>query len=218
MKNKTLTLISGIICWLLFGVFLIGVVHNMTWINQLDHFGYQLTQPTYHLKTHIMIILTHFGDPIIIQVLTVLLALYLWWQNRFNESLWYVLLQFVGYSLVVLVKYNVLRVRPSNKLFPANGYSFPSGHTFATVIFVFTLLAVILPSIHFQGAKIGLTLIAFLWIVVIMVTRVYLRDHFTSDVIGGFLLASGWWLITNAFRHRLSQWLIKPITKIHERN
>ncbi|WP_302151216.1 phosphatase PAP2 family protein [Limosilactobacillus vaginalis] len=51
-----------------------------------------------------------------------------------------------------------------------------------------------------------------------MVTRVYLRDHFTSDVIGGFLLASGWWLITNTFRHRLSQWLIKPITKIHNRN
>lgn len=216
MKNKTLTLISGITCWLLFGVLLISVIHNAGWINQLDQLGYQLTQPTYQLKTQVMVILTHFGDPIIIQVLTIILALYLWWQNRFNESLWDVLLQFVGYSLVILVKYNVLRVRPSNKLFPANGYSFPSGHTFATVIFVFTLLSIILPRLRSQRGKIMLVVLAFFWIIVIMVTRVYLRDHFTSDVIGGFLLACGWWLITSAFRHQLSQWLIKPITRIRK--
>ncbi|WP_314737975.1 phosphatase PAP2 family protein [Limosilactobacillus urinaemulieris] len=216
MKKKTF--IGGICCWLLFGIFLIGVIHNAHWISQVDRFGYQLTQPTSHVKTQIMIALTYLGDPIIIQVLTIFLALYLWWQDKFNESLWYVLLQFIGYSLVILIKYNVLRIRPSDKLFPANGYSFPSGHTFATAIFVFTLLAVVLPYFHLQGARIGLTLISFLWIIIIMVTRVYLRDHFTSDVIGDFLLASGWWLITKTFRHQLSQWLIKPITRIKSRN
>lgn len=213
MKKKS-QLATGIICWLLFGILLINVSHNSPWITRLDQLGYQLTQPTFSLKTQVMIILTHFGDPIIIQALTILIALYLWWQSKFNLSLWYVLLQFVGYSLVILVKYNVLRIRPSNKLFPANGYSFPSGHTFATVIFVLTILSLILPYLHHQSWKIAWQVIGALWIIIIMITRVYLRDHFTSDVIGGLLLASGWWLITAAFRHQLSQWLIKPITKI----
>lgn len=213
MKKKAL--VSGITCWLLFGIFTVSVNQDLGWIDQLDRFGYQLTQPTYHLKTQIMIILTHFGDPIIIQLLTILLALYLWWQDRHSESLWDILLQFVGYSLVILVKYSILRPRPSNKLFPASGYSFPSGHTFATVIFVLTLITVVLPYLHSSWLKLLIGLLAAFWIITIMVTRVYLRDHYTSDVIGGFLLAAGWWLITRACRQPLLQWLIKPITKIN---
>ncbi|MCI1974536.1 MAG: phosphatase PAP2 family protein [Limosilactobacillus sp.] len=213
MKKK-LTLTIGVICWLLFVILLTGVVHHSMWINQIDQFGFQLLHPTFPNETQAMIVLTHLGDPIILQTATIILALYLWWQNRLNESLWYVFLQFIGYSLVILIKYNVLRIRPSNKLFPANGYSFPSGHTFATTIFVFTVLSLLLPYLHHQSGKVIFRIFGALWIVIIMATRVYLHDHFTSDVIGGLLLACGWWLIMNSFRHQLSQWLIKPITKI----
>lgn len=215
MKKK-LTCWAGVICWLLFLLLLISVSTHANWVPSLDQIGYQLTQPTTRVKTQIMIVLTHFGDPLIIQCLTVVIALGLWWKNHFNQSLWYVLMQFIGYALVILVKYNVLRPRPTHKLYPAAGYSFPSGHTFATVIFVFTLLALILPHCHHNGTKFIWELLGTIWIITIMVTRVYLRAHYTSDVIGGLLLASGWWLLMSTFRHQLSQWLIKPITKIHK--
>lgn len=215
MKKKP-ALIIGICCWLIFAVFAIAVGQNATWIHVLDQWGYQLTQPTSAGKTTIMIVLTHCGDPIIIQSLTIIIALILWWQEKINQSLWYVCLQFVGYALVILVKYNVLRPRPTNKLFPANGYSFPSGHTFSTTIFTLTILAIILPLLKTSSSKVILRIIGGIWILTIMVTRVYLRDHFTGDVIAGFFLASGWWLLMNAERHHLASWLIRPITKAIE--
>lgn len=212
MKKKN-ALILGISCWIIFALLLIAVKCKMNWVQSFDHYGYNLVQPTSPFKANIMIALTHCGDPIVLQCITILIALILWWHGRVNESLWYVFLQFIGYSVVILVKYNVLRQRPTDKLFPAHGYSFPSGHTFATTVFVLTLLALIIPHIKKSTNRYLLRLIGVIWIVIIMVTRIYLRAHFASDVIGGLLLASGWWLIMNAERHQLSQWLINPLLK-----
>lgn len=209
MKKKT-AVIGGIICWGLFLIILTGVVTHAAWITSFDHEGYRLLQPTTPIKTTIFTIITRLGDPLIVLPLTILVSVVLWWKRQIGTGLWVLGLQFVGYALVIIAKYSVLRVRPSYKLIPANGYSFPSGHTFATTIFIFTLLMLILPKLQIHWQKWLLIFLGFCWIIAVMTSRVYLRNHFSSDVCAGFLLACGWWAFNQAGRGIFIKWLLSP--------
>lgn len=128
-----------------------------------------------------------------------------------GASLWYGALQFVGYLLVIGVKYSVTRARPSNRLVHISGYSFPSGHTFATTIFTLTIVTLLWPHLRKHWLQWLVGLIASLFIILVMVSRVYLRAHYATDVSAGFFLALGWWLIANAEKQRFYNWLVKPI-------
>lgn len=154
------------------------------------------------------------GDPVTVGIITIGLMLLLWRRGRATDSVWYGMLQFIGYCLVILIKYSVTRFRPSFRLINVSGYSFPSGHTFSTVIFTFTILALLLPYCKVKWQKVFLEIIGALWIIIIMYSRVYLHAHFTSDVIGAFLLASGWWLLANSQRTVFFHWLQKPVNKV----
>lgn len=209
--NQKRQLLYGGICWFAFAIILLALIDGRSWVTALDHFGYQLTQPTVTSKTTILKLVTSFGDPVNLQIATIVLMLFLWWRKRIADSLWFGAINFVGYTLVILVKYTVVRPRPSNRLVKISGYSFPSGHTFATTIFAFTLVALIYPRLKHRLIRWLTITVAIAFILLIMYSRIYLRAHYTSDVIAGLLLAVGWWLITNAERHRCAEWLLGPI-------
>lgn len=204
----------GIFCWILFGVLLFNVLTKSPFIRLIDTGGTALTNPISGIKTTIFTELTFMGDPITVGIITIGLMLLLWRRGRATNSVWYGILQFVGYCLVILIKYSVVRIRPSLRLIDVSGYSFPSGHTFSTVIFTFTVLEILLPYCKVKWQKIVLAIVGAIWIIIIMYSRVYLRAHFTSDVIGAFLLASGWWLLANSQRTSFFRWLQKPINKV----
>lgn len=204
----------GLFCWILFGVLLFNVLTNSSFIHTLDGEGFTLTAPVSKIKTTILTELTFMGDPVTVGIVTIGLMLFLWRRGRATDSVWYGMLQFIGYCLVILIKYSVTRLRPPFRLIGVSGYSFPSGHTFSTVIFIFTLLALLLPYCKAKWQKILLKIVGALWIIIIMYSRVYLRAHFTSDVIGSFLLAIGWWLLANSQRTIFFHWLQKPVTKV----
>lgn len=204
MKKYT-KLLAGISCWLIFAIFLLGVQGDASWIHQLDQWGYQLLQPTTAVRTRVFTTITHLGDPMILLPLSILIGILFWWRRRFIRGLQFASLQLVGYLLVIAVKYSLRRPRPEHKLIPAHGFSFPSGHTFATTVFVLTVAALIWPHLkrHWQRIVVGLA--AGSWIILVMASRVYLRNHFTSDVFAGLCLASGWWLLSTAAWQRIAQ-------------
>ena len=204
----------GLFCWILFGVLLFNVLTNSPFIHTLDREGFTLTAPVSKIKTTILTELTFMGDPVTVGIVTIGLMLFLWRRGRATDSVWYGMLQFIGYCLVILIKYSVARLRPPFRLIDVSGYSFPSGHTFSTVIFTFTILALLLPYCKVKWQKIFLEIGGALWIIIIMYSRVYLRAHFTSDVIGSFLLAIGWWLLANSQRTIFFHWLQKPVDKV----
>jgi membrane-associated phospholipid phosphatase len=82
--------------------------------------------------------------------------------------------------------------------------SFPSGHSAgAAVIIWITLLPTFIAGLRTKKAAIALNIIAYGWIVLVMVSRIIMGAHFASDTLVG---AS----ITLCCFYWLKKWIIKP--------
>lgn len=107
-----------------------------------------------------------------------------------------------GDTLALGFKYLVHRARPVQPLVTDSGYSFPSGHVFGTILLVTILLAIGLPFITSSCKRVSLIGLGVVWILIVMISRVYVRDHYASDTIGSWLLACGCWYQAKAWYGR----------------
>ena len=114
-------------------------------------------------------------------------------QSRKQTSLWLGFVLIGGNIISFLIKLTVRRQRPLDKIIPASGFSFPSGHVFGTTLVVLALIMFFLPYLKNQTTKNILKTILIIWLIIVAVSRVYLRGHFPTDVIGSILLAGAWW-------------------------
>lgn len=197
--NTKKKLFGGLACWLAFAGILIAVVTGQRWVRNFDRIGYAITLPVQPWKTCLLSIITTCGDPFVIDFLTLLLILLLVYKRHFRQAIWVGAIQYIGYLLVIGIKYSVLRVRPIHRLVNVGGYSFPSGHTFATSIFMLTILSLVWPMLKRHWQRYLLVIAVICVIVLVMFSRVYLRAHFPTDVTAGLLLALGWWFFFTVF-------------------
>jgi membrane-associated phospholipid phosphatase len=87
-----------------------------------------------------------------------------------------------------------------------NGYSYPSGHaTFFSWWVLLVVLALIAPHLPRALAMLGWLLMP-LVLVAVAIGRVYVGEHWPSDVLGGLALGLGWASIALAIR-----WLSDPL-------
>jgi len=80
------------------------------------------------------------------------------------------------------------RPRPPNGLVTTSGWSFPSGHAIAAAVTALGLVIVLAPPGH---ARWTWERRAALYASLMAMSRVYLRAHWLSDVVGGALLGAG---------------------------
>lgn len=98
--------------------------------------------------------------------------------------------------LMTILKYLFHRKRPLLPLLqPARGMSFPSGHAMMSITFYGLLIYIISHTIKNQPAKRALITSLVLLIAVIGFSRIYLRVHYTSDVLAGYIIGILWLLI-----------------------
>lgn len=121
------------------------------------------------------------------------LALVVWlWSHRARRlALWVVTTMAVGGLLGALLKLLVGRDRPDllDPVARAAGYAFPSGHALNATLAAGVLLLVFLPYTRGRAAsRVALWVAAVLLAGVTGLSRVALGVHWTSDVLGGWLL------------------------------
>ncbi|WP_390404412.1 phosphatase PAP2 family protein [Lacticaseibacillus jixiensis] len=139
------------------------------------------------------------ASPALVLGLTALLCGWLWHRRDLCLAVWIGGVQLIGSTLAEGFKQLVARLRPLHQLVADSGYSFPSGHTFCTVLLVASLLMLGLPLLDNQELQLVAVLLGIVWTSLVAISRVYLRDHYASDVLGSVLLALGYWLVITPY-------------------
>lgn len=171
---------------------LVGVATNAHFTQQFDtHWIDMIRVNITASKTDFIAFITNFGGVGAIVMMSITLLLIFILLKRYTIAIWFAsVVLFGGALLPWLIKQMIARPRPSDMLVAQGGYSFPSGHATGSTAFygMIAALLIIVCSKIWQQILVGL--VAFLIIVTIMYTRVYLGVHYPSDVTAGFLLGS----------------------------
>lgn len=149
---------------------------------------------------------TWLGAPLVTWGATLLAAGFLAARRRFLEALVLVL----GLALTVLgvnvTKDGLGRERPDAAYVATEGFAYPSGHAAYSVAWV--AIAVALNRAQPVLQRFAIPLVAVVIVVLVGLTRIYLRAHWLSDVLGGVGLAAASFalcavvaLVVDAVRH-----------------
>lgn len=192
-QNKYRPLIASIYL-ALFLILLILVKTNSIVVTSFDKFIQNLLLPiTNPTNTRIVEKITYLGGPRIAAILSIIVSLYMFIRHNFKAGIWSASTLVIGNLINILAKNLIQRPRPSDKLVAIGGYSFPSGHTFGTALFIFFVVFLIVPQIKDVTLRRILTFLGFLWILIIALTRVYLHVHYPTDTIASVLLVLFLW-------------------------
>jgi undecaprenyl-diphosphatase len=106
------------------------------------------------------------------------------------------------------LKYAVRRRRPHGLpgLIQAGGYSFPSGHTSGSVVFLGALAYLTWPIAGVRNVTWAAFGVAGVLATLIGRSRIELKAHHTSDVVAGYAIGTAWLaFILRLFARRLAQ-------------
>lgn len=109
-------------------------------------------------------------------------------------------------GLMFLLKGLFDRERPSVPLlFHAKGLSFPSGHALMSVTFYGLIIYIIFKNLKNPVLKWTLISLLIILIVIIGMSRVYLRVHYATDVIAGYCIGFLWLVFTIWMLNKIEQ-------------
>ena len=181
MKKRNLLILSFFIIIFLLILYLV-IFKNQ---NVIDEKVYELISKFYSAKaTTIFKLFTFLGSTIMVVSICLISILFL--RNYYKI----ICLNTISIVLInQLLKFIVRRNRPIGiNLIEETGFSFPSGHSMVSIGLYGTIIYLICTSKLKKSLKITLSIIISFLILMIGISRIYLGVHFTTDVLGGFIL------------------------------
>ena len=200
MKENVIKFIKNNWRWMLLFICLIGflalaedVFHQE--IMNGDIVGYDIVSKLFkfNVSTPIAKFITNFGGAIFVISLTTILF-FLIKDKKIGISI----IANLGIVTILnqIIKFIMQRPRPTEfRIIEETGYSFPSGHSMVSLAFYGYLVYLIYKYINNKHLKRTLIIILSILICVIGVSRIYLGVHYTSDVLGGFLISLAYLII-----------------------
>ena len=136
--------------------------------------------------------ITYFGDLVTVFILSLPVGGYLVYLKHKWRILELILAVGGGAAVMWGLKLIFVRTRPEDQLSSAAGHSFPSGHSFMSSAFYGFLIYITWRMVRSDTVRIGTTILLVLLICAVGLSRVVLRVHWLSDVVGGFAAGLGW--------------------------
>ncbi len=177
------------------------IIHEVLWEKEeaVDNliFNFLSAKVISNQLTGFMKGVTYFASAAFLQIAYgVLIVFYLLLKN-WKRAVEIAVIGVGGFAVNYFMKLSFHRLRPPNPLIePLQNFSFPSGHATSAFIFYGLLTYLIwkknIPS--FYKYLLGSTLILFS--LLIGFSRVYLRVHYTSDVLAGICIGFAWLFFT----------------------
>jgi membrane-associated phospholipid phosphatase len=184
-------------------------VLNSTDLDQ-EVFRY-LQQHVNHRNNEVMLFFTFLGrHEFLIPANLCLIAYYLF----IKKSKWYSIkvpaMALSSLGLMFALKGVFNRPRPLDPLLEqAKGLSFPSGHALMSVTFYGLLIYIVFKSVERKDLKWTLIAGLVLLILIIGFSRIYLRVHYTSDVVAGYCIGFLWLVF--------ALWVLNKLEEFSER-
>lgn len=198
--NKIKEFMTKNLKWIILFICLIGFlalaedVFNKEIMNG-DIIGYKMisTFLISDFATPIAKFITNFGGAIFIIALTALLVIAIK-NKKMGLSI------FTNLVIITVLNQSLKRIlqrpRPTEyRIIQETGYSFPSGHSMISMAFYGYLIYLIYRYVKNKYIKwLSISLLSIL-ICLIGISRIYLGVHYTSDVLGGFLISISYLVI-----------------------
>lgn len=200
MKENVIKFIKNNWRWMLLFICLIGflalaeeVFHQE--IMNGDIVGYDIVSKLFkfNVSTPIAKFITNFGGAIFVISLTIILFFVIK-----DKKIGISIITNLGIVTILnqIIKFIMQRPRPTEfRIIEETGYSFPSGHSMVSLAFYGYLIYLIYKYINNKHLKRTLIIILSVLICIIGVSRIYLGVHYTSDVLGGFLISFAYLII-----------------------
>lgn len=142
--------------------------------------------------THFFAVFTYIGSSyVLLPAYVICIVLFFLAKNK-RIAIFTLITGIISIGILTLAKQSFHRSRPLNPIVHnASGYSFPSGHSMSTLVFFATLILAIFSTKN-MNKTLRVVLCTLLVILCLMIgfSRTYLRVHYASDVLAGYLLGS----------------------------
>ena len=148
-------------------------------------------------RTNFMKAVSFLGNHIFLIPANLLFIAYLIFRKNKWEAITAGVVALSSLVLMSLLKNLIRRQRPASPLVEGiTNFSFPSGHAFMSVAFYGLLVWWALSSIKNKWQQ--RILISFLLFLIFIIgfSRIYLRVHYTTDVVAGFCMGTIWLIIS----------------------
>ena len=128
-------------------------------------------------------------EPVLLVVVSLIISIYLFFIKRKKEaSVFFSSMLAIG-AVVEFLKFLMMRARPLNQIILRTDFAFPSGHAAVNLVFFGMLVYIFLGSRSLRTKTISYILAGIL-VLFIGFTRIYLRVHWLTDVLVGFVVGA----------------------------
>jgi membrane protein DedA with SNARE-associated domain len=181
-----------------FGFFLIGDIVLLPGEPRIDRWAFSVARPFEQgVLIDVAKVVTELGSWVVTLVAVLATALFAVARRRRIDAVALVSGWLIVFACTHLAKDLYDRPRPVASLVETDNPAFPSGHTAYAMALVACATVLVRAGVGW-ATRIAAVTVALALVAVVAVTRVYLRAHFLTDVLGAIALGFGLWAFVGA--------------------